>query len=50
MLIDAYSVYVNNFAVAMEEIKLLQRSRQSFREFLKVCEKVYVNSVDYYMH
>ncbi|ESO89956.1 hypothetical protein LOTGIDRAFT_234067 [Lottia gigantea] len=38
MLVDAYSVYVNNFAVAMEEIKLLQRSRQSFREFLKLKE------------
>ncbi|XP_055958506.1 rho guanine nucleotide exchange factor 10 [Patella vulgata] len=38
MLVDAYSVYVNNFAVAMEEIKSLQRSRQNFRDFLKLKE------------
>ncbi|GAB1608563.1 rho guanine nucleotide exchange factor 10-like isoform X2 [Argonauta hians] len=35
MVLDAYSVYVNNFTATMEDIKRLQRTRQSFREFLK---------------
>ncbi|GFN92550.1 rho guanine nucleotide exchange factor 10 [Plakobranchus ocellatus] len=40
MLVRAYSVYVNNFAQAMEEIRSLQRSRQNFDEFLKKQEKL----------
>ncbi|XP_035829143.1 rho guanine nucleotide exchange factor 10-like protein [Aplysia californica] len=39
MLVNAYSIYVNNFAAAMEEIRTLQRSRQSFDTFLKKQEK-----------
>eukprot|EP00106_Octopus_bimaculoides_P008662 XP_014776104.1 PREDICTED: rho guanine nucleotide exchange factor 10-like [Octopus bimaculoides] len=35
MVLDAYSVYVNNFTATMEDIKKLQRTRQSFRDFLK---------------
>lgn len=35
MVFDAYSIYVNNFSAAMEEIKNLKRTRQSFRDFLK---------------
>ncbi|GFS22585.1 rho guanine nucleotide exchange factor 10 [Elysia marginata] len=35
MLVRAYSVYVNNFAQGMEEIRSLQRTRQNFDDFLK---------------
>ncbi|CAG5115124.1 unnamed protein product, partial [Candidula unifasciata] len=43
MLINAYSVYVNNFAAAMDEVRLLQRARQIFQDFLQKQEK---NSAD----
>lgn len=39
MLVDAYSIYVNNFTVGMDEIRTAQQSRTNFEEFLKTKEK-----------
>ncbi|XP_076451656.1 rho guanine nucleotide exchange factor 10-like protein [Babylonia areolata] len=39
MLVDAYSIYVNNFAAGMDEIRTAQQSRLTFDEFLKMKEK-----------
>ncbi|XP_071109851.1 rho guanine nucleotide exchange factor 10-like protein [Haliotis cracherodii] len=38
MLLNSYSVYVNSFAAAMEEIKTVQRTKQTFSDFLKAKE------------
>ncbi|XP_055863526.1 rho guanine nucleotide exchange factor 10-like protein isoform X2 [Biomphalaria glabrata] len=40
MLVDSYSMYVNNFAAAMEEIRTLRRQKASFDELLKNQEKL----------
>lgn len=39
MLVDAYSMYVNNFAAAMDEMRTMQQNRPQFEEFLKMKEK-----------
>ncbi|XP_067659618.1 rho guanine nucleotide exchange factor 10-like protein [Haliotis asinina] len=38
MLLNSYSIYVNSFAAAMEEIKTVQRTKQTFSDFLKAKE------------
>ncbi|KAH9514114.1 Rho guanine nucleotide exchange factor 10 [Bulinus truncatus] len=43
MLVDSYSMYVNNFAASMEEIRTLRRHKASFDEFLKSQEKLGVD-------
>ena len=36
MVIDVYSCYVNNFSVAMEELKTLQSNKAALAAFLTV--------------
>ena len=36
MVIDMYSCYVNNFSVAMEELKTLQSTKAALAAFLMV--------------
>ena len=36
MVLDAYSGYVNNFATAMETVKVACRTHLAFAQFLKV--------------
>ena len=36
MVIDLYSCYVNNFSVAMEELKTLQSTKAALAAFLTV--------------
>ena len=39
MVLDAYSGYVNNFAKAMDTVKVACRTHLAFAQFLKVSEK-----------
>lgn len=39
MVLDAYSGYVNNFAKAMDTIKVACRTHLAFAQFLKVGDK-----------
>ena len=41
MVLDAYSGYVNNFATAMETVKVACRTHLAFAQFLKVSGTVF---------